>query len=119
MFAGGLLLGATLIGFACWLHWSERVGWPGETCDTDLDREYFQKRTRARHRMNVLIGVSGGLIVFATIASPDRALVWMACWLAVMLILLTVIFLAAGDALRTQRYHAKKLPEIRRKTLGK
>lgn len=116
MFLGSLVLGLTVIAFAAWLHWNEQIGWPNESFRTQLDREYLSERTRARKRIHVLIASAGGLMLVAAIAGPGA--IWLGAWMLVMLALLTVVLLAAMDALRTHRYHVRKLPEIRREILG-
>lgn len=117
MLFGGLLLGGTVVGFAFWLHWNERLGWPDEDYDREgsrIDRDYLARRSRGRRRVHVLLGGCGALIIVAALGGPETPRLWIACWLSVVLTLVTVIFLAAFDAYRTQRYHAAKLPELRR-----
>lgn len=117
MFAGSLILALTLLGFAAWLHYNERLGWPNESYDSDTDHEYLTRRMRARRRIHVILAVCGLLILIASFAGPSHVL-WVAAWMSVMAALMTVVILAALDAYRTQRYHAKKLPEIRSRMLG-
>lgn len=116
MFGGSLILGVTLCCFAAWLHWHETHGWPNESFVTDLDIEYRTRRSRSRSYIHVIIGVCGVLILVAAFAGPG--LLWMAAWIGVIAGLIAVVFLALLDALRTHRYHAEKLPEIRREILG-
>lgn len=126
MLIGGLMLGAVLIGIAWWLHWNEHHGWPQEPCagdgspqsdgipQSDLDRRYLRARGRSRRRVNLLLGGCGVLIMIAAVGGPQTPLLWIGCWMIVMVTLFTIVFLAAFDAWRTQRYHAQKLPELRR-----
>ncbi len=116
MFEGSLVLGATLCLFAGWLHRTEKRGWPNESFDTDLDQEYRSRRLRSRRRINGLIAICGVLILIAAFASPGN--LWALCWILVMVGLMLVVFLAGVDVFRTHRYHQKKLPEIRKQTLG-
>jgi len=116
MFASGMILAITLIGFAWWLQRNEQYGWAEESYDTELDQDYFARRRKARRRVNALIAICGLLIFVATVAGPGP--VWIAAWMIVSVCLLTVVILALLDAIRTQRYQRKKLPEIRRQTLG-
>ena len=116
MFAGSLVLGITLCCFAAWLHWNETQGWPNESFVTDLDKQYRDKRSRSRGGIHAIIAVCGTLVLVAAFAGTGA--VWLAAWTCVILGLFAVIFLAGIDALRTQRYHAAKLPEIRREILG-
>lgn len=118
MFAGGLVLGITLIAFASWLHWNERLGWPGERYDSELDRDYLDKRLRRRRRVHLLLFACGVLILVAAFAGRQNATVWLACWMSVILTLATVVGLALLDAVRTQRYHARKRGELRRRSFG-
>lgn len=117
MFAGGLLLGATLIGFALWLHWNEHQGWPGESYDREMDHDHLCRRRRSRRRVHWLIAGCGLLIILAAIGGPETPRLWIGCWLSVFLSLMTVIALAGFDGLRTYRYHAQQLPELRRRSL--
>jgi hypothetical protein len=116
MFAGSLVLGITLCCFAAWLHWNETQGWPNELFVTDLDKQYRDKRSRSRAGIHAIIAVCGLLVLIAACAGAGA--VWLAAWTCVILGLFAVIFLAGIDALRTHRYHAEKLPEIRREVLG-
>ena len=116
MFEGSLVLGTTLVGFAWWLHWNDTRGWPDESFKTELDNQYLASRTRSRRRIHWIIGACGALILLAAFTGPGA--VWVAAWMTVMVALMTVVVLAGLDALRTHRYHAAKLPEIRREMLG-
>ena len=116
MFASGMILSITLIGFAWWLQRNEQLGWPQESYDSELDKDYLARRRKSRRRVNALIAICGLLIFVATVAGPGP--VWLAAWMSVSVGLLTVVILALLDALRTHRYQRKKLPEIRRQTLG-
>jgi len=116
MFEGSLILGVTLCCFAGWLHLTEKRGWPNESFETDLDKQYRNRRLHSRRRIHYLIATCGILILIAAFAGPG--LVWLICWSLVMVGLLVVVLLAAGDAVGTHRYHKEKLPEIRKQTLG-
>ncbi|MEM1068556.1 MAG: hypothetical protein AAGG48_13125 [Planctomycetota bacterium] len=116
MFAGSLVLGMTIIAFAAWLQWNENETAGDENPRTDLDREYLNNRGRARKRIHVLIAGSGGLVLVAACAGPGP--VWLVSWLGVIMLLLIVVMLAGLDALRSHRYHLRKLPEIRREIFG-
>jgi len=118
MFAGGLVLATTLLSFAVWLQWNERLGWPGESYQEDDDQEYLTIRFRSRRRIHWIIGLCGVLILVATLAGPDSTRVWIGSWSIVMIALSTVVLLAMLDALRTHRHHRHKLPEIRSRLLG-
>ena len=116
MFPGGLILGFTLVAFACWLHYNEKHGWDYEQDDTDVDQEYLERRRSGRHRVHWTLGGCGVLILIATFAGPG--FVWGVCWMLVSCALLAVVVMAVLDGLRTHRYHRQKLPEIRRRLLG-
>lgn len=116
MFAGSLLLGVTLCCFAAWLHQTEKRGWPNETFETDLDKQYRARRLRSRKRIHYLIAGCGVLVLVAAFSGPS--IPWMVCWGLVMIGLVAVMILAAADAFHTHRYHLKKLPEIQKETLG-
>ena len=116
MFGGSLVLGITLCCFAAWLHWNETHGWPNETFVTELDNQYRAKRRRSRGRIHMIIAGCGILILIAALAGEGP--VWIVAWMCVIAGLLAVVCLAGIDAFRTHRYHAAKLPEIRREVLG-
>lgn len=107
MFAGGLLLGGTLLFFSLWLQWTEHNGWPHDTFDAQRDGAYRKQRRKSRRRVNVLIGICGLLILAATLAGVG--LVYLAAWSTVTLILFVIIILAGLDAFRTHRHHKEKL----------
>ena len=118
MFAGSMVLGFTVLGFAIWLHWNETRGWPGEgSNETKLDNQYYEQRSRSRTRIHAIIALCGILIIVAGVVGPGGP-VWVSAWMIVMVALMTVVLLAGLDALRTHRYHIAKLPEIRRKHFG-
>ena len=115
MFAGGMILAITLVAFAWWLQMNEVRGWANEDYDSELDKEYLHRRLKARRRVNMIIGICGILIFVATLAGPGR--IWMGAWMSVTVGLMTVVVLALLDAIRTHRYHRKKLPKVREKML--
>jgi peptidoglycan/LPS O-acetylase OafA/YrhL len=116
MFAGGLVLGLTLILFAVWLQQREQIGWEEHRDESELDDQYFTRRGNGRRRVHVLLFGCGALIVLAAFFGPG--FVWGVCWLMVSVLLMVVVVLAFVDAARTHRYHSAKLPEIRRRLLG-
>lgn len=115
MFAGGCLLGGTLLFFAVWLQWTEHRGWPHDTFDGEEDREYRAKRRKSRLLVNVLIGICGLLILTSTFA--DHRVVFVAAWSIVSLILMVVIVLAGLDAFRTHRHQRDKLRRMREQAM--
>ena len=115
MFAGGLLLAATLLFFAGWLQWTEHHGWPHDSADCEADHVYLAKRKRSRSLVNALIGLCGLLILIATFAGVG--LVFAAAWSTVTLMLLVIVILAGLDAYRTTRHHQDKMRELRRRAI--
>ena len=116
MFAGGLLLSATLIGFAAWLHFNERNGWAYEH-DSDseslsTDQRYLKHRRRSRNRVHTLFALCGLLVFAAAIAGPG--MIFVAAWSSVAFILMVIMAIAMMDGLRTHVRYRDKLPEIRR-----
>jgi predicted tellurium resistance membrane protein TerC len=111
MFAGGLLLAATLLFFAGWLQWTEQRGWPHDTDDGELDVDYLQRRKKSRSRVNLLIGICGLLILTATLAGIGP--IFVAAWSIVTVILMVIIILAGLDAFRTHRHHQEKIRQLR------
>ena len=65
MFAGSLVLGITVLGFAIWLQYNDTHGWPNEKFETELDNQYLARRKRSRKRIHVIIGACGVLILIA------------------------------------------------------
>jgi hypothetical protein len=114
MILSHIILGVTLIGFAIWLQWTERRGWPNESFDGEVDAIYFERRMRWRRRVNVIIGLCGVLILAANAAGPR---LFVLAWMLVISGLLAVVVMAGFDAIRTQRYVNTKIPEIRRRIL--
>jgi hypothetical protein len=116
MVLGGIILASTLIAFAIWLHYNELRGWAHEGDTSFFDMDYLRSRSRGRLLVHSLLGACGALILIATGFGPG--IVWSVCWLLVCLSLTCVVMLALVDAWRTQRFHARKLPELRRQLLG-
>ncbi|MDB4339084.1 hypothetical protein OAF09_00585 [bacterium] len=116
MAAGSIILGLTLCFFAGWLHWKDTEGWPNESFETVLDKQYRSKRSAGRRRIHYLIAGCGLAILVAAVAGPG--VIWLVSWSLVMIGSLVVVLLALVDAFRTHRYHSAKLPEIRRETIG-
>ena len=114
MIISHIILGLTLIGFAFWLQWTERRGWPNESFDSEVDANYFAGRMRWRRRVNVIFATCGVLILSANMAGPK---LFVLAWMSVILGLLAIMILAAFDVIRTQRYVSDKIPEIRRRVL--
>ncbi|WP_068261370.1 hypothetical protein [Rubripirellula obstinata] len=108
---GSLVLAMTIIGFAIWLQRNEEHTDQNGSSESELDRVYHRARSASRKRTNRLIGFSG-LLILAT-AFISNPIAWMSIWLLVMISLLIVIGLAGKDAVRTYRYHQKKLDEVR------
>lgn len=116
MFAGSLVIGFTMVGFALWLQWNDSAGWPNEKFETKLDFDYHSKRSRSRIRVHAIIGACGAVVIAAAFVGPGP--IWVGAWLCVMLGLMTVVVLAGFDAFRTHRYHRDKLPELRRDAMN-
>lgn len=111
MFAGGLLLSATLIFFAGWLQWTEHQGWPHDQFNAKDDAAYLQRRKRSRLLVNSLIGFCGILVMVATFAGVG--LVFAAAWSIVTLTLMVIVILAGLDAFRTLRHQKDKTRRMR------
>jgi len=111
MLAGSLLMGFTVIAFAIWLEYNDGLGWPEENeravKPTDHDERYHHLRRRWRRVVHALIATCGALMAAAGLAGLGPF--WIACWTAVAILLLSVIMIAMGDAIRTQRYFRAKL----------
>ena len=114
MFAGGLILAMTLMGFSVWLFHTEKVGWPNDELNDPLDQEYLSRRTRSRRRVNSLFFVCGLMILAATWATPERQTWWISCWMSAMLVLLTILVLASFDVVRTLLHHRNRIDRMRR-----
>jgi predicted phage tail protein len=123
-FAGGLLLSATLLGFAAWLHFNEKNGWDFEQNsphrdsterNSEEDAKYRARRRRSRNKVHFLFAVSGVLVLLAAIAGPS--VFFVAAWSCVAFMLMAIMGIAMLDGVRTHIHHRDKLPEIRRKIL--
>ncbi|QDT12489.1 hypothetical protein [Stieleria marina] len=122
MFAGGLLLSATLFGFAAWLHFNEQNGWAYENGDPEdvgfsqqdrdemkspeADAKYLASRKRSRNRVHFLFAASGVLVLIATVAGPG--LVFVAAWSCVAFVLMAIMAIATLDGIRTHVHRRSK-----------
>lgn len=116
MFAGGIVLALTLMLFAVWLQRSEQLGWPHQNAERRMseavramEQEYLVRRRRGRRRVNSLFFLCGLLILIATFATPERNVIWLACWFSVIAMLLTIVVLAGVDVFRTYRYFRRRV----------
>ncbi|TWT56516.1 hypothetical protein CA85_40480 [Allorhodopirellula solitaria] len=114
MFAGGLILAATLIFFSIWLFRSEQLGWPNDVYDDPADELYLRRRSRSRKRVNALFFVCGLLVLAATLATPEHRVFWIGCWMSAMVVLCTIVALAALDIVRTMLHHRHRLDRMRK-----
>ncbi|TWT80932.1 hypothetical protein CA13_23790 [Planctomycetes bacterium CA13] len=105
MFAGSILIGLTLLGFAVWLHLNERRGWGNESFDDEEDRQYLSQRKRARAWVNSIFAVCGIAVLVAAVVGPGP--VWIGVWMSVAVGLMTIVILAGLDAIRTLRHQSK------------
>lgn len=113
MFVGGLILATTLMLFSVWLFRTEHLGWPNDSFDDPSDELYLQRRSRSRRRVNVLFFLCGLLILFATLATPEHRALWIGFWMCALLVLLTIVGLAALDVLRTMLHHRNRIERLR------
>lgn len=116
MTGASVVLGIAILGFAFWLDRHERgEPQPGDN-DATFDDGYLRARHRGRQVVFYGLLVAGGLILVAAAAGPGP--VWIASWLAVSGLLILVLMLGMLDAYRTNRYFARKLPELRRQAFS-
>lgn len=112
MLAGSLLIGFAVIAVAFWLEYNDSVGWPNELererqAAGAQDERYRALRRRWRRIVHMMIAGCGALMAAAGLAGRGRF--WIAAWTAVAMLMMTIIVLALGDALRTHRHYADKL----------
>ncbi len=123
MFAGSLLVGFTVILVAVWLEYNDsimtaylasRTGDQKLTKDNakqSSDARYQKVRRRWRLVIHVLLAICGALMIAAGWAGPGKF--WIASWTAVAMLMLCILILAIGDALRTHTHQVRKLAETR------
>ena len=116
MFGASVVVGLTIVGIAVWLEWRESQGDVDGLGGGALDQRYLGKRRWLRRAIHLLLLISGVIVLVAGYAGPGR--VWVLGWLAVSGLLVMVLALAVVDLWRTKRYLRRKLPELRRQTLG-
>lgn len=133
MFAGSLLVGFTIILVAVWLEYNDSVTsaylarqepdkqLTRDTATESIDARYQRVRRRWRLVIHLLLAICGALMIAAGWAGPGKF--WIASWTAVAMLMLCILVLAVGDALRTHAHQVRKLAETRsamnEKTIGK
>ncbi len=133
MFAGSLLVGFAVILVAVWLEYNDSITtayFASRAADEKItkhdatqsnDSRYQQVRRRWRLVIHVLLALCGGLMIAAGWVGPGKF--WIASWTAVALLMLCILVLAMGDALRTHTHQVRKLAETRNamneKVIGK
>jgi len=128
MLAGSLLIGFTVILVAVWLEYTDSISAgilakreTGRSLRDDQatsspdkqvpDARYHVLRRRWRLVIHALLALCGGLMVAAGWAGPGRF--WIAAWTAVAMLMLCIVILALGDALRTHHHQARRLSQVR------
>lgn len=123
MFAGSLLVGFTVILVAVWLEYNDSITTAylaSRTADQKLTKDnatqssdfrYQKVRRRWRLVIHVLLAICGALMIAAGWAGPGKF--WIASWTAVAILMLCILVLAVGDALRTHTHQVRKLAETR------
>lgn len=117
MSAASIILAIALFAFVIWLEVNERNEPKAGDEDSTFDDSYLRARHRGRRTVNLLLTITGGFILVAGLVGPGPT--WIAMWLAVCGLLVVVLMLGMHDMVRTNRYLAKKLPEIREKTIDR
>lgn len=124
MFAGSLIVGGVLVAVALWLEYQDSVGaaimrLERQKRDGKVDESlrciearYEKLRRRWRLVIHLLLAGCGGLMMVAGWIGPGRF--WVAAWTAIALLMLCVLVLAAGDALRTFNFQNQRLWEARK-----
>lgn len=117
MLAGSLLLGFAVIAVAFWLEYNDSLGWPNELererqPSTAQDERYRIVRRRWRRIVHMMIAGCGALMAVAGLAGKGPF--WIAAWTAVALLMMTIIMLALGDAVRTHQHYSDKLRRHRK-----
>lgn len=115
MTAASMILALTLLSFAAWLELRERDEPQAGDADATFDDDYLVARHRGRRSVHVLLALAALLVFIAGLAGPGP--VWIAAWLAVCGVLVVVMVLGLFDFYRTNRYLARKLPELRKQVL--
>lgn len=122
MFAGSLLVGWAVIMVAVWLEYHDslaagvaaqerRYRRASDAAEQEVETRYQTIRRRWRLVIHVLLALCGGLMIAAGWAGPGRF--WIAAWTSVVLLMLCIVMIAAGDAIRTHHHHGRKLPQRR------
>ncbi len=108
-----------------WLEYTDSVVWsdaaenrlspdpPADRTSNLLEARYQKIRRRWRLVIHTLLAVCGGLMIAAGWAGPGRF--WIAAWTAVALLMVCILLLAIGDAIRTYYHRTRKLLESRRR----
>ena len=82
-----------------------------ENATQSIDSRYQKVRRRWRLVIHVLLAICGALMIAAGWAGPGKF--WIASWTAVAILMLCILVLAMGDALRTHTHQVRKLAETR------
>lgn len=120
MLAGSLLVGFTVLLVAVWLEYQDslasaataeehRYRRPADASNQAIESRYQKIRRRWRLVIHWLLAICGALMIAAGWAGPGRF--WIAAWTAVTLLLLCIMMLALGDAIRTRHHRTRTLPD--------
>jgi energy-converting hydrogenase Eha subunit E len=112
-----LLFGSSVVAISLGLESHRRLHDLAMTCATEIDRIYVNSRKKNRCWTNAMLALIGGLAAAAGFVG--RGPIWIVLWATIPLVVVVVMTLAVADVFRTQRYLARKIPELRAETLGR
>jgi len=112
MLGACLLMGFAVICIAVWLEYNDSLGWPREIdrergLESESDLRYRAIRRRWRVVTHAILATCGFLMAAAGFAGLGKF--WVASWTAVAILIMAIMVIALGDAIRTHRHYASKM----------
>lgn len=116
MHFASLFFGTSVIAIALGLESHRRRHDQTMVPTTQVDQDYMRTRRRYRLWTNWLIGFIGVLAAAAGVVGAGP--IWIVLWAIIPLLVVAITLLAFTDAVTTNSYLHRKLPELRAEHLG-
>lgn len=117
MSIAGAILAVALIGGSAFAIFWHRRAWRRQEQRPDLsdeDRTFYHRQYRRRMQLSLMLGLCGAAVFVGTNVLSPKATprLFIVCWCAILLLLVWITLLAAGDLLAIRNQTRRDLQHI-------